>query len=91
MFCVHIKNLDIFPIVLILFFGTSSHILDKLSHCECHIRMHVLIVLKSLFLANEASNPTWGITCLILYELDLVLLSHDPLLDFGKFFYIKES
>jgi hypothetical protein len=38
---------------------------------------------------NEASNPTLGITCLILYELNLVLLSHDPLLDFSEIFLLK--
>jgi hypothetical protein len=51
--------------------------------------MHVLIVLKSLFLANEASNPTFGITCLILYKLNLVLLSHNPLLDLSELFELK--
>jgi hypothetical protein len=45
--------------------------------------MHALIHVKSFIWAHETSNPMLGKTCSILYEVNLGLLSHHPLLDFG--------
>jgi len=45
--------------------------------------MHALIHVKSYIWAHEASNPMLSKTCSTLYEVNLALLSHLPLLDFG--------
>jgi hypothetical protein len=42
---------------------------------------------KKLFVVGETSNPTLDSTYLILDELNLDLLSHQPLFDFAWNFY----
>jgi hypothetical protein len=45
--------------------------------------MHALIHVKKFIWAHETSNSMLRKTCSILYEVNLALLSHHPLLDFG--------
>jgi len=55
---------------------------NEFSYCECHIKVYAFIQVKKKFV-NEASNPTLSNTCLVLFELNLLLFSHHPLLNFG--------